>query len=177
LAAQYYTTDGPFVNPQHLKRLNVFGKYFINITQQSRLTFTVNSFNSAWNASGQVPDRVVKAGIIGRFDDLDLMEGGTTSRKDMSLTFQQKKDNHTFSLQAYLTNYTFKLFSDFTYYLKDTVNGDMIEQNERRWLSGLNISYQMHQKKGHFFSSIRWALDTAAMLSNQLYGIVPTVSA
>ena len=148
LAAQYYTTDGPFVNPQNLKRLNVFGKYFINITQQSRLTFTVNSFNSAWNASGQVPDRVVKAGIIGRFGALDPMEGGSTSRKNMSLTFQQKKDNHTFRLQAYLTNYTFKLFSDFTYYLEDTVNGDMIEQNESRWLSGLNATYQIHRKKG-----------------------------
>jgi outer membrane receptor protein involved in Fe transport len=148
MAAQYYTTNGPFVNPQHLKRLNVFGKYFINITQHSRLTFTVNSFNSAWNASGQVPNRVVKAGIIGRFGALDPMEGGSTSRKDMSLTFQQKKDNHTFRLQAYLTNYSFKLFSDFTYFLEDTVNGDMIEQNESRWLSGLNATYQVHRKKG-----------------------------
>jgi outer membrane receptor protein involved in Fe transport len=146
IAAQYYTTNGPFDNPQDLKRLNVFGKYFINITQQSRLTFTVNAFNSAWNASGQVPNRVVKAGIIDRFGALDPMEGGTTSRKDMSLVYQQKQDNHSFHIQAYLTNYSFKLFSDFTYYLKDTVNGDMIEQNESRWLSGLNATYQISGK-------------------------------
>lgn len=146
LAAQYYTTDGPFENPQDLKRLNVFGKYFINITQQSRLTFTANAFNSAWNASGQVPDRVVKAGIIDRFGALDPMEGGATSRKDMSLVYQQKQDNHSFHVQAYLTNYTFKLFSNFTYYLQDTINGDMIEQNENRWLSGMNAQYQISHK-------------------------------
>ncbi len=146
IAAQYYTTDGPFDNPQGLKRLNVFGKYFINITQQSRLTFTVSGFNSAWNASGQVPNRVVKAGIIDRFGALDPMEGGTTSRKDMSLVYQQKQDNHLFRVQAYLTNYTFKLFSDFTYYLEDTVNGDMIEQNESRWLSGMKATYQTSRK-------------------------------
>jgi len=146
IAAQYYTTDGPFDNPQGLKRLNIFGKYFINITQQSRLTFTVSGFNSAWNASGQVPNRVVKAGIIDRFGALDPMEGGTTSRKDMSLVYQQKQDNHLFRVQAYLTNYTFKLFSDFTYYLEDTVNGDMIEQNESRWLSGMKATYQTSRK-------------------------------
>ena len=148
LAAQYYATDGPFDNPQNLKRLNIFGKYFINITQQSRLTFTVSGFNSAWNASGQVPNRVVKAGIIDRFGALDPMEGGTTSRENMSLVYDKKQDNHAFHLQAYLTRYTFKLFSDFTYYLMDTVNGDMIEQNESRWLSGMNATYQIHRKKG-----------------------------
>ncbi len=146
LAVQYYTTDGPFENPQDLKRLNVFGKYFINLTRQSRLTMTVNAFNSAWNASGQVPDRVVKAGIISRFGALDPLEGGTTARQDMSLAYRQKQDNHTFHVQGYLTHYTFKLFSDFTYYLQDTVNGDMIEQNENRWLSGLNASYQVHRQ-------------------------------
>jgi outer membrane receptor protein involved in Fe transport len=146
IAAQYYTTNGPFDNPQGLKRLNVFGKYFINITQQSRLTFTVSGFNSAWNASGQVPNRVVKAGIIDRFGALDPMEGGTTSRKDMSLAYELKQDNHSFHVQAYLTNCSFKLFSDFTYYLQDTVNGDMIEQNESRWLSGMKATYQTSRK-------------------------------
>ncbi len=146
LAAQYYTTDGPFENPQDLKRLNVFGKYFINITPQSRLTFQADAFNSAWNASGQVPDRVVKAGIIGRFGALDPMEGGSTSREDFSLSFKQIQGNHTYRIQAYLTHYSFKLFSDFTYYLEDPVNGDMIEQNESRWLSGLKINYNTHKK-------------------------------
>ncbi len=146
LAAQYYTTDGPFKNPQDLQRLNLFGKYFINITPQSRLTFQASAFNSAWNASGQVPDRVVKAGIIDRFGALDPMEGGSTSRQDFSLSFKQIQGDHTYRLQAYLTHYAFKLFSDFTYFLEDTVHGDMIEQNENRWLSGLNMTYDTHKK-------------------------------
>ncbi|UBM63213.1 TonB-dependent receptor [Candidatus Sulfidibacterium hydrothermale] len=145
-AAQYYTTDGPFDNPQDLKRLNVFGKYFINLNRVSRLTFKVNAFNSAWNASGQIPDRVVKAGIIDRFGALDPMEGGTTTRQDFSIVYRHKQDDHQFRLQTYLTRYVFKLFSDFTYYLQDTVNGDMIEQNENRWLSGMKATYQIHKK-------------------------------
>jgi len=145
-AAQFYKTDGPFENPQNLKRLNVFGKYFINLTQQNRLTFTVSGFNSAWNASGQVPNRVVKAGIINRFGALDPMEGGITSRNNISLVYDMKQGNHQFHLQSYLTNYTFKLFSDFTYYLKDPINGDMIEQAENRWLNGLNVTYNTSSK-------------------------------
>ena len=45
-------------------------------------------------------------------------------------------------INAFLTQYNFKLYSNLTYFLNDTANGDMIEQNEHRNMQGLNTNYK-----------------------------------
>lgn len=143
VAAQYYQTDGPFESPLKLQRMNVFGKYFVNLSHNSRLTLSLGSFASAWNASGQIPERTINEGIISRYGAIDDMEGGNTNRSNISIQYTQKdEENNTFDIQAYLCDYDFKLFSNFTYYLDDTINGDMIEQLDNRFLHGLNTSYK-----------------------------------
>jgi len=148
-ALQYFTTDGPFENPLDLQRFNVYGKYFVNLSHTSRLSVSLGSFSSTWNASGQIPERAVKQGIITRFGSIDNMEGGNTSRTNLSIKYEQKDEgNNTFVIQAYLCDYSFKLFSDFTFYLEDSVNDDMIEQAENRFLHGLNVSYNSVNQRG-----------------------------
>ncbi len=142
IAAQYYRTDGPFESPLNLNRMNIFGKYFINISHNSRLTFSAGTFTSAWDASGQIPERAIEDGHITRYGAIDDLEGGNTSRTNFSLKYDYKDDEtNNISLQAYYTDYNFKLFSDFTYYLEDSINGDMIEQLDYRSILGLNGSY------------------------------------
>ncbi len=140
-AVQYYKTDGPFDSPLKLERLNVFGKYFTNTGHQGRLTAYVSAFTSAWNASGQIPERAVNTGIIGRFGSIDNMEGGNTSRAGLGLNYSIKTENGVFDIHSYFTDYSFKLFSNFTFFLEDPVNGDMIEQTENRSMHGVNIKY------------------------------------
>ncbi len=148
-AVQYYRTDGPFENPLNLNRFNVYGKYFTNLSHSSRLTISLSSFSSTWNASGQIPERAVKQGIITRFGSIDNMEGGNTSRTNFSALYEQKDDNNNiFSVQAYLCDYSFRLYSDFTFFLQDTINGDMIEQTESRFMHGLNANYKTFIEKG-----------------------------
>ena len=142
IATQYYQTDGPFESPIGLQRMNVYGKYFVNLSHNSRLTVSAGSFTSAWNASGQIPNRAVKQGIINRFGAIDDMEGGNTSRSNLSIRYDQKdENNNNLSVQAYITDYNFKLFSNFTYFLEDPVNGDMIEQLDNRFMHGMNAKY------------------------------------
>jgi outer membrane receptor protein involved in Fe transport len=142
IATQYYQTDGPFESPMGLQRMNIFGKYFVNLSHNSKLSFSVGSFNSSWDASGQIPERVVKQGIIGRFGAIDELEGGNTSRSNISVQYDQKDgDNNKLSIQAYLSDYDFKLFSNFTYFLENPDYGDMIEQLDNRLLHGMNASY------------------------------------
>jgi outer membrane receptor protein involved in Fe transport len=127
--------------------MNVFGKYFIQLTQNSKLTFSLGGYNSGWNASGQIPTRAVKNGFIERFEALDPLEGGITDRENLSVQYTFK--SHTGSelqLQSYLSNYNFKLFSNFTYFLNDSINGDMIEQCERRTIHGMNAVYKFTSK-------------------------------
>ncbi len=149
VATQYYITDGPFESPQGLQRFNVYGKYFVNLSHNSRLTISLSSFSSAWDASGQIPQRVINEGLLSRFGAIDDMEGGTTGRQNFSLRYdQQNENNSTLSIQGYFCDYSFKLFSNFTYYLDDPVNGDMIEQVDNRTMHGLNTLYKTYSQFG-----------------------------
>lgn len=143
LAMQYHHSDGPFDSPEKYERMNIYGKYFFQLTPNSKLTISAGGFSTGWNASGQIPERAVKQNIIDRFGGLDNMEGGITNRKNIIVNYKFLSANgNEFEVNSYFTKYNFKLYSDFTYFLEDTVNGDMIEQNEHRTMQGVNISYK-----------------------------------
>ncbi len=156
-AAQYYQSDGPFESPQNFKRLNLFGKFHMHLSERSKLAFTVSTFGSAWNASGQIPERAVRRGLISRFGAIDDLEGGTTARQNVNLLYSLKgRHNNQFQIQAWASNYNFKLFSNFTFFLRDTTHGDMIEQVDRRRLLGVNSRYRMSGKLGNYFHISRF---------------------
>lgn len=143
IAMQYHHFDGPFTSPEKFERMNIFGKYFFQLTPNSKLTFSAGGFSTGWNASGQIPERAVKQGIIGRFGGIDNLEGGVTNRKNVNVNYKFLTSNGSeFEVTSYFTQYNFKLYSNFTYFLVDTVNGDMIEQNEHRSMQGINANYK-----------------------------------
>jgi outer membrane receptor protein involved in Fe transport len=143
LAMQYHHTDGPFISPEKFERMNIFGKYYFQLTPNSKLTFSAGGFSTGWEASGQIPDRAVKQGLITRFGALDNLEGGVTNRKNIIADYRfLSSTGNEFEVSAFFTQYNFKLFSNFTYFLNDTVNGDMIEQNEHRTMQGLSANYR-----------------------------------
>lgn len=142
VAGQYQQSDGPFEEPQRFKRFNVFGKFHTHLAPGVSLAASVSGFSSAWDASGQVPLRAVSQGLIERFGAIDAQEGGTTSRQDLNVEYAATQGNRRFQLQAYASQYSFKLFSNFTFFLDDPVQGDMIEQTDRRSLAGLHGRYQ-----------------------------------
>src|SRR5690606_7344109 len=76
------------------------------------------------------------------------LEGGTTSRQDLNVLYESGAARDRFRLQGYFTRYNFKLFSNFTLFLEDPENGDMIEQTDRRNVLGLNGSYQFVHELG-----------------------------
>ncbi len=144
LAAQYFHTDGPYKTQEGFQRMNVFGKYFFQLTHNSKLTFSFSGFNTGWNASGQIPERAVKQGLISRFGALDHNEGGNTNRENINLSYNfLSTEGNEFEVHAFMSNYNFKLFSNFTYLLFDSIHGDMIEQTEHRTISGLNATYKL----------------------------------
>jgi outer membrane receptor protein involved in Fe transport len=145
LAMQYHHSDGPFISPEKFERMNIFGKYFFQLTPASRLTFTAGGFSTGWNASGQIPDRAVREGLISRFGGIDNLEGGNTDRKNFNLNYKfLSSGGNEFEVNSFLTQYNFKLYSNFTYFLLDTINGDMIEQNEHRTVHGINADYKFY---------------------------------
>ena len=137
VAGEYLNKEGFFLSDQDFTRLNLFGKYSTQISPNVRLTASASTFESEWTASGQIPVRAVNSGQISRFGAIDDTEGGTTSRTNANLQLDHfVGENTLIEHQAYYINYDFKLFSNFTFFLDDPVNGDQIRQTENRNVFG-----------------------------------------
>ena len=143
IAGEFNYTDGPTINKQNFNRFNVFGKYNVVISKATQFTFSASAFKSKWDASGQVPDRAVKDGTIERFGSIDPSEGGNTERYNANILFStQFKSGNTWQNQAFYSRYKFNLYSNFTFYLNDPINGDEINQAENRNILGFNSTFK-----------------------------------
>jgi len=131
VALEYIATDGPFESPQNFNRLNLFGKYVMYSPENDKLTLTASHFTSRWDASGQIPQREVDNGNMTRFGAIDDTEGGETERTNFNVTFDNYiSDDTKLSANAFYSHYAFELYSNFTFFLEDPVNGDQIKQKE-----------------------------------------------
>lgn len=136
IAAEYNFTNSWFESPQDFHRYNFFAKYSTGIGTHSQVTFSFSTFRSRWDASGQIPDRAVTSELIDRFGAIDNTEGGSTSRTNGNIQFiTSGKNGGLLKNQLFYSHYTFDLYSNFTFFLNDTVNGDQIRQTE----NGRNI--------------------------------------
>ena len=141
VALEYIATDGPFESPQNFNRLNLFGKYVMFSPDNDKLTLSASHFTSRWDASGQIPQREVDNGNITRFGAIDDTEGGETERTNFNITFNKYiNDNTTLNTNAFYSHYAFELYSNFTFFLEDPINGDQIKQKEDRHIFGANTS-------------------------------------
>jgi outer membrane receptor protein involved in Fe transport len=148
LAAEIINNRGYFESDQHFNRFNIFSKTVFTINDFSHLSFSVSGFGSSWDASGQIPERAVKSGIINRFGSLDNSEGGVTQRNNLNLVYHANLKRGEFETQIYSCNYRFKLFSNFTFNLEDSIRGDEIEQGDDRIIRGLNAHYTIPHQLG-----------------------------
>lgn len=137
IAGEFNYTDGATINKQNFNRSNIFGKYNLAVTKNTKLNFSASAFKSKWDASGQVPTRAVESGMIDRFGSIDPSEGGNTERYNANFIINHSFTNgFNWENQAYYNRYKFNLYSDFTFFLNDPVNGDEINQKEARNIFG-----------------------------------------
>ncbi len=137
VAAEYLLTDGPFDSPQNFNRTNVMGKYTVQLPNASKLSVSASHFQSKWDASGQIPQRAISAGLINRFGAIDDTEGGNTSRSNIVLSHTKALTPRSFmKSNAFYSHYDFELYSNFTFFLNDQENGDQIRQKEDRDIFG-----------------------------------------
>ncbi len=147
LASEYYFSNGYFDSPQDFTRFNIMGKYTGLIGENQSVTASFSNFKSKWNASGQIPLRAIKDGNIGRFGAIDNTEGGETGRTNLNLVFMKNLGNNSFfKNQVYYVKYDFELYSNFTFFLEDPVNGDQIRQKENRNIIGYNGTWNKEMR-------------------------------
>lgn len=151
VAGEFQLTDGPFESSQNFNRINILAKYNTVISQGQSLSVQASYFNSKWDASGQIPVRAVENGTISRFGAIDDTEGGNTHRINAAMNHKAILGEHTtVTSNAYYSRYGFELYSNFTFFLNDSVNGDQIKQLERRNLAGFEskVNHHFHLKNG-----------------------------
>ncbi|RYC50626.1 TonB-dependent receptor [Flagellimonas olearia] len=143
LASELYLTNGPVESPQNFNRLNILGRYRYALPGDQELLLTASHFQSKWDASGQIPQRAVDQGLISRFGSIDDTEGGQTSRSNFVVNHNKNlNDGKSLNTMAFLSHYDFELYSNFTFFLDDPVNGDQIKQYEDRMMLGARTVFK-----------------------------------
>jgi hypothetical protein len=138
-AAEIYHNDGPFDVPDDYNRLNGLMRYFHG-DDRNYFSLTAMAYSGRWNSTDQVPQRAVIAGQIDRFGSLNPSDGGDSTRSSLSFTRVIQTDDEQLQLSAYVIRYKLDLWSTFTYYLKDPVNGDQMLQHDDRVVYGAKAS-------------------------------------
>ncbi|MFY0591778.1 TonB-dependent receptor [Roseivirga sp.] len=142
VAADMQLTDGPFISSQNFRRINLMAKYTNRLANDDVVSLSVSRFVSEWDASGQIPVRLVESGVLDRFGAVDDTEGGNTSRTNIKFDYTKRIDRKTYlKSEVYFSQYDFELFSNFTFFLEDPINGDQIRQRESRQIIGASSEW------------------------------------
>lgn len=83
-------------------------------------------------------------------------DGGKTPRISLSGKWFNKGPNGDTEIRAYAVDYRFNLFSDFTYFLHNSVNGNQFEQTDRRQVYDAQGSHAVGNKIGGLDGAFRF---------------------
>ncbi len=132
---EYLHSDGPWDVPNNYRKVNGFLRYSLPVGE-GHLALTAMAYDGKWNSTDQIPLRAVDSGLIGRFGTLDASDGGTSSRYSLSVDYTTPLAGGLFQTMMYWFKYDLNLFSNFTFFLTDPVNGDQFEQADNRNVYG-----------------------------------------
>lgn len=140
-ALELFHNDGPFVHPDDYRKINTVLRYSEG-NLANGFNVTAMAYKGKWNATDQIPQRAIDSGLLSsRFDAIDLTDGGDSHRYSLSTAWQSTNETSSTKINTYLIASKLNLFSDFTYFLDDPINGDQFNQPDRRTTSALNASH------------------------------------
>jgi hypothetical protein len=147
-AGDLYHNDGPFDHPDDYNRVNAVVRYRRG-TNDDFFTLTGMAYHGKWNSTDQVPEHAITEGLIGRFGSLNPSDGGLSDRASFSFNRVRRSENDLVQFSAYAIRYQLDLYSTFTYYLDDPLNGDQMLQHDDRVVYGFNGSKSWFGTPGH----------------------------
>ncbi len=149
LAYEGSYTDGPFQSPGRYRRDNLNGNYTLNLKDNEKLGFRVLFGRNNFYSSGQIPLDLVDNGQLDRFGYIDPTDGGRVGLGTASAYFSKILTNgDTFKTDGFVSRSLFDLYSNFTFFLNDPVNGDAFQQHDSRLQEGWNTQYSHIHKLG-----------------------------
>ena len=140
-ALELYHNDGPFVHPDDYRKINGVLRYSEGNVANG-FNVTAMAYKAKWHATDQIAQRAIDSGLIsGRFDAIDPTDGGNSHRYSLSGGWHNFTDTTATKINAYVIAWQLNLFSNFTYFLDDPVNGNQFNQPDKRTTTGVNASH------------------------------------
>ncbi len=140
-ALEGLNNDGPFVHPDKYRKLNGVSRYSQG-DEGNGFNVTGMAYKATWNATDQITQRAIKSGLIrNRFDAIDPTDGGAAHRYSLSAAWRKTDDGSSTQVNAYLIDNKLELFSNFTYFLDNPIDGDQFAQPDHRRTVGFNASH------------------------------------
>jgi outer membrane cobalamin receptor len=152
-ALELLHSDGPFMRPDDYRKVNGVLRYSRGYANNG-WNVTAMAYRGRWNSTDQIPRRAVDAGAIGRFDAIDPTDGGNARRASLSGAWRRSDTDSASKLSAWLIRNQLDLFSNFTYFLDDPVNGDQFSQPDRRVTAGADALHTWHLHLGDKVSDL-----------------------
>jgi outer membrane cobalamin receptor len=140
---EVYHDNGPWVNPDNYSKFNGLLTYSQG-DDANGFSVTARGYRGKWNSSDQMPESAVP--IVGFFGAIDPTDGGNSQRYSLQAELHRQDENSATKIIAYGFYYDLDLFSNFTYFLTDTNRGDQFEQQDKRWVGGLDVRHTISSK-------------------------------
>lgn len=155
-AFEGFYNDGPWEHPDNYRKLNGLLRYSWG-GAENQFAMTVMGYHGNWDSTDQIAKRAIGTvqcrivggcALIDRFGSLDPSDGGKSYRYSAAGEWQRTAGNSVTRANLYAIDYGLDLWSDFTYFLNDPINGDQIQQSDRRMVTGLRTSQTWFGKIG-----------------------------
>jgi TonB dependent receptor/TonB-dependent Receptor Plug Domain len=130
-----YHDDGPWTHPDDYNKFNGLLTYSQG-SAANGFSITGRAYHGQWNSSDQLAENAVP--LVGYFGTLNPTDGGDSERYSLQAEWHRADEHSETKISGYGFYYGLDLFSDFTYDLTDPVHGDQFEQQDRRWVGGLD---------------------------------------
>jgi hypothetical protein len=138
LGGEAYHDDGPWKHPDNYYKFNGLLRYSQG-GDTDGYTFTARGYHGTWHSSDQIAADAVP--LVGFFGTLDPTTGGRSQRYSAQVEWHRLHSDSATKIMAYGFRYGLDLFSNFTYYLTDTTRGDQFEQQDKRWVTGIDARH------------------------------------
>src|SRR5271166_462683 len=133
-----YHEDGPWTHPDNYYKFNGLLGYSQG-GDANGFSITARAYRGTWHSSDQIPVDAIP--LVGYFGALNPTDGGESQRYSLQGEWHRQDANSETKITAYGFYYDLNLFSDSTYYLNDPNKGDQFEQQDRRWVAGLDAHH------------------------------------
>lgn len=142
LAGALSQYNGPWQLDQELDKRKLVAKYHQSV-DGSAWSITAMHYNNDWTSTDQIPLRAVENGSLSRWGNVDPTAGGDSRRNSLSFDLQQTlSERSDWRFSTYAIDYALDLYSNFTYFANNPVNGDQFQQTDSRRIAGFDSEYR-----------------------------------